>query len=66
MPYDTTMNTVTSASTKASDAYAAPGEFAGETYIFICHENNMFCFRRFMEPVEAGRPNFVAAATAKV
>ena len=66
MPYDTTMNTVTSASAKASVAYAAPGEFAGEIYIFICHEKNIFCFRRFTKPVETGRPNFVAAATAKI
>ena len=67
MPYDTTMNTITSASViKAFVAYAASGEFAGEIYLFICHEKNRFCFRRFMEPVEAGRPNFVAASTAKV
>ena len=52
---------------EASVAYAAPGDLAGEIYIFfICDENNLFCFRRFMEAVEAGRDNFVAAATAKV
>ena len=61
-----TWNTVTSTSAKKSIAYAAPGEFAGEIYLFIFHEKNIFCFRRFMEPVEAGRPNFVAAGTAKV
>jgi len=66
MPYDTTMNTVTSAYANACVAYAAPGEFAGQIYIFIFHEKNIFCFRRFMEPAEAGRPNFVAIATAKV
>jgi hypothetical protein len=60
------MNTVTSTFAKAFVAYAAPVEFAGEIYIFICHEKNIFYFRRFMEPVEAGRPNFVAATTAKV
>ncbi len=66
MPYDATMNTVTSASVEASVAYAAPGDFAGKINICRCHEKNLFCFCRFMEPVEAGRPNFVAAATAKV
>ena len=66
MPYDTTMNTLTSTSAiKASIAYATSREFAGEIYLFICHEKNIFCFRRFMEPVEAGRPNFVAGAPAK-
>ena len=56
----------TSASAKKSVAYAAPGEFAGEIYLFICHEKNIIWFRRFIEHVEEGRPNFVAAATAKV
>ena len=56
-----------SASSEASVAYAAPGDFAGEIDIFLtCHENNIFCFRRFMEAVEAGRANFVVDATAKV
>ena len=35
--------TVTSTSAEASVAYAAPGDFAGEINIFICHENNIFC-----------------------
>ena len=67
MPYDATMNTVTSTSAEAYVAYAAPGDFAGGIHIFRCHEQNLFCFRRFiMEPVEAGRANFVDSATAKV
>ena len=66
MPYDATMNTVTSVFAEASVAYAAPRDFTGEISIFRCHEKNLFCFRRFMEPVEAGRPNFAAAGTAKV
>ena len=56
----------TSASAKASVAYAAPGDFTGEMDIFICFENRIFCFRRFMEPVEARRANSVDAATAKI
>ncbi len=55
------------ASSEAHVAYAAPGDFAGEIDIFFtCHEKNIFCFRRFMEAVEAGRADFVAVATAKV
>ncbi len=54
----------TSASAKASVTYAAPGDFAGEMDIFICFEKSIFCFRRFMELVEAGRANSVDVATA--
>jgi len=37
-------STVTSTSAKASAAYEAPGDFAGEINIFIYHENNIFGF----------------------
>ena len=36
--------TLTSTSAEAPVSYAAPGDFAGEINIFICHENNIFCF----------------------
>ena len=65
MPYDATVNIETSASAEVSVAYVAPGDFAGEINIFRCHEKNLFCFRKFMELVEAGRANVVADATAK-
>ena len=56
---------VTSTSAEASVAYAAPGDFAGEINIFYFIKRKYFVFRRFVEPGEAGRVNFVATATAK-
>ena len=55
-----------SASSEASVAYAASGDFAGEIDIFLHAMKIIYLvFRKFMEDVEARRANFAADATAK-
>ena len=50
--------TVTSTSAKASVAYAAPGDFAGEINIFICHENSILCFSQIRGGCGGGKNQF--------
>ena len=48
----------TSTYAEASVAYAAPGDFAGEINLFICHENIIFCFSQIRGACGGGEGQF--------